>query len=277
MSLPRPSAVAAGPGALALAAGLLALAVPAWLFVVRDAATMTMPGMAPSLAEGVAFTAEWGVMMTAMMLPSAAPTILLYRTVRRRLAANGERAVPAAAFAAVYLLLWAATGIPVYAAHLAVGAAAARWPALAGALPYAVAGALVAAGAYQLTAAKRACLRRCESPLGFLMRRWRAGHVQTLRLAAEHAGWCIGCCWALMAILVAVGAMSLPWVVAIAAVVLAEKVAPGGARIARLAGLALVALGLLVAVRPELAGTLRGAHAMEHGAASPMPSMPHPM
>ena len=262
------------PGAphVVVVAGVAALALPAWALVVRDAASMTMPGAAPSLREGAAFVAEWGVMMTAMMLPSAAPTILLYRTVRRRLAPAGERAVPAWAFGATYLVVWLLTGIPVYALHLATSAAAARSAAVAAALPYAVALLLGLAGAYQLSAAKRACLRHCDSPLGYLMRRWRAGYGATLRLAAAHAGWCVGCCWALMAILVGVGAMSLPWVVAIAAVVFAEKVLPGGRRTARVAGVALLALGLLVAARPELAASLRGAPAGMHDA---MPGMAH--
>lgn len=247
-------------GTLPTAAGLAVVAVSAWLGVVRDASStsMAMPGMAPSLAEGAVFTAQWGVMMAAMMLPSAAPMILLYRTVRRRVAGGGERSVPPAVFAAVYLFLWLALGVPVYAAYVAVGAAAMHRPWVGEAMPFAVAGVVAAAGAYQLTGAKRACLRRCESPLAFLMRRWRGGYAATLRLAVEHAGYCIGCCWGLMAILVAAGAMSLPWVVAITVVVFAEKVLPRGWRTARVVGLVLLALALAVAMHPELAYTLRG-------------------
>jgi predicted metal-binding membrane protein len=261
----RSRVAAADTGALLTGLALLAVAVPSWLFVVRDARNMTMamPGASASLAEGVAFTARWGVMMAAMMLPSAAPMVLLYRTVRRRLASeHGDRAIPPWAFAAVYLLLWLATGVPVYLASVAVAGASARWPAAGSAMPYAVAAVLAAAGLYQLTGAKRACLRHCESPLGLLMRRWRSGYAATLRLAASHAGYCVGCCWGLMAILVAAGAMSVPWVLAIAAVVFAEKVLPGGGRTARVVGVALLALAVAVALRPELAGTMRPAMRM---------------
>jgi predicted metal-binding membrane protein len=248
---------------LALGAALAAATLLAWVLVLRDASSMSMhaPGASPSLAEGAAFTAQWGVMMAAMMLPSAAPTILLYRTVSRRLSATGDRVVPAAAFAAVYLLLWLAFGVPVYGAYVAVGALAAGWQGFGAAAPYAVAAVLAAAGIYQLTEAKRVCLRRCESPLGFLMRRWRSGYGATLRLAAEHAAYCIGCCWGLMAILVAAGAMSLPWVLAITLVVFIEKLLPHGGRTSRVVGVGLVVLALAVAARPELAGTLRGRHA----------------
>ncbi len=259
MTRARP-ALLGGPGALVLVGGLAAVAVSAWIRVARDAASMpgmSMPGMAPSLGEGALFTVQWGVMMAAMMLPSAAPTILLYRTVSGRLAASGDRAIPAALFAAVYLLVWLALGVPVYAAHVAVASAAARWPRFDALVPYAVAAVLAAAGAYQLTGAKRACLRHCESPLGFLMRRWRSGYRATLRLAVDHAGYCVGCCWGLMAILVAAGAMSLPWVVAITVVVFAEKVLPRGWRTAQVVGVGLLVLAAAVALRPALALALR--------------------
>jgi predicted metal-binding membrane protein len=268
---------APGTGALVLGAGLAAVAMSAWFQTVRDASSMSMPGTGLSLSGGTRFTIEWGVMMAAMMLPSAAPMVMLYRTVSRRLAAQNDRVIPPALFAGVYLLLWLALGIPVYAAHVAVARASTRSPAFDAMIPYAVATTLALAGAYQLTAAKQACLRHCESPLGFLMRRWRSGYGATLRLAAQHAGYCIGCCWGLMAILVAVGAMSLPWVVAITVVVFAEKMLPRGWWTARLVGGALLALALAVALRPELAGTMRGQGSggrmskMEHARGMPMP------
>jgi predicted metal-binding membrane protein len=261
----RPAA-SVSPATLALGAALAVTTVLAWVLVLRDASMpMSTPGASPSLAEGAAFTAQWGVMMAAMMLPSAAPTILLYRTVSRKLAAIGDRGAPAAAFAAVYLLLWLATGVPVYGAYVAVGALAARWPGFHAAAPYAIAAVLAAAGIYQFSGAKRVCLRHCESPLGFVMRRWRSGYAATLRLAARHAGYCIGCCWSLMAILVAAGAMSLPWVLAITLVVFAEKLLPHGWWTARVVGAGLILLALAVALRPELAGTIRGRMAPMHG------------
>jgi predicted metal-binding membrane protein len=196
-------------------------------------------------------------MMAAMMLPGAAPMILLYRTVSGKLTAIGNRAAPAWAFAGVYLGVWTLIGVPVYAGCVAAAWAGARWPAFGALAPFLVALTLAAAGIYQFTAAKRACLRHCESPLGLLMRRWRSGYRATLRLAAEHAAYCLGCCWGLMLVLVAAGAMSLPWVLLIALAVSAEKLLPRRGA-APLVGVVLLALAAAVALRPGLAATLRG-------------------
>ena len=244
---------------IALALLLFAATALAWLGVVRADAAMDMSHgpAAFSLAGMAAFTAQWGVMMAAMMLPSAAPMILLYRGAGRAGAATGQRMIPAEAFALTYVIAWLLTGIPVYAASVAVGQLAERAAWAAAAIPYAIAGSLVAAGAYQLSSAKRACLRECESPAGFLMRRWKSGYAATLRLAVAHAAYCIGCCWALMLVLVSAGAMSLPWVLAIAMVVLAEKMLPGGGRTARVVGVLLIGAGMAVALRPELAAALQ--------------------
>ena len=120
-------------------------------------------------------------------------------------------------------------------------------------MPYAVALTLFAAGVNQFTTAKRACLAQCQSPADFVMRRWRAGYRATLRLAVTHAAYCIGCCWALMVVLVAAGSMSLPWVFAIAVAVFAERALPGGQRTARIVGVLLIGAAAAVALRPELA------------------------
>jgi predicted metal-binding membrane protein len=244
-------------GSLALASTLLGLAAAAWLLVLRST-DMSMPGGSPSAAQAAGFTVAWGVMMAAMMLPSAAPMLLLYRTVSRRLSASGDRAIPALAFAGVYLLIWAALGLPVYAGYVGTAMLRARWPGYDAVAPYAVALVLAGAGAYQLTGLKRACLRHCESPLGFLMRRWRSGYRATLRLAATHALYCVGCCWALMIVLVAAGAMSIPAVGIITLMVLAEKALPNGRRTSAAFGIGLIVLGAAVAARPDLASVLSG-------------------
>lgn len=233
---------AGGVRALALAALLFGVTAFAWLGVVRSAATMMpMPQMEPlSLAGMVGFTLQWGVMMTAMMLPSAAPMILLYHGALQRRIESGERVIPSEAFALTYVTLWLLTGVPVYLAWLGVAELAGRSTAVAAAIPYATAATLFATGVYQLTPAKHACLRQCQSPIDFLMRRWRSGYLASLRLAITHAAYCIACCWALMVLLVVAGAMSLPWVLAIAVVVFAEKVLPGGGRTARIMGIALL-------------------------------------
>lgn len=249
------SRLVAGPGTLTAGAALFLATVAAWLFLFRDAA-MPMPRAIPSLAEAAVFTAQWGVMMAAMMLPSAAPMILLYGTVRRRLSAAGEQAIPVALFAGVYLIAWLLLGLPVYAGYVSAARLSAQSDSFAAITPFIVAGSLVLAGLYQLSNAKRVCLRYCEAPLPFLMRRWRAGYAATFRIAVDHAAWCVGCCWALMVILVVAGAMSMPWVLAIASAVFVEKVLPGGWHTARIIGIGLVLLGITVALRPELAHTL---------------------
>ncbi|MEO7823396.1 MAG: DUF2182 domain-containing protein [Gemmatimonadaceae bacterium] len=239
---------AGGVRAVALAALLFGVTAFAWLGVVRSAATMMpMPEMEPlSIAGMLGFTLQWGVMMTAMMLPSAAPMILLYNGALHRRIESGERVIPSEAFAFTYVTLWLLTGVPVYLVWVGVAELAARSTAFAAAIPYAVAATLVATGLYQLSPAKHACLRECQSPVDFLMRRWRSGYLASLRLAITHAAYCIGCCWVLMVLLVVAGAMSLPWVLAIALVVFAEKVLPGGGRTARITGTALIVAGVTI-------------------------------
>jgi predicted metal-binding membrane protein len=247
---------------------LVAIAAVAWVAVVLQA-TPAQPdmGMSTSMtaepswlsfAGAMAFLIAWGVMMTAMMLPSATPMIALYGAVRRNFSQTGQAGIPTPLFALVYLVLWLVTGIPVYVASAAIGAAAGTYPAIAGFLPYALALTLVVAGIYQFSPLKRACLHVCATPLSFLIGRWRGGYLGTFKMGLEHAVNCIGCCWGLMIVLVAAGAMSLPWVLSIAAVVFAEKIVPRGEWMARIVGGLLVVLGLLVVAQPGLAVVMRG-------------------
>jgi predicted metal-binding membrane protein len=238
-------------------AALLVVTAAAWWETLShpmgadDMAGMSM-AMAPTIAGAVAYVIAWGVMMVAMMLPSALPMIGLYaatlRDVRRPLARLG----PVAVFALAYIVVWAVTGVPVYLGSLALMAVG------AGTLAYIVAAVLIAAGIYQLSPLKQVCLRHCRSPLGFLLGHWRSGWLGALRLGTGHAVYCVGCCWALMLVLVAAGAMGLVWVLLIASLVAVEKLLPGGDRVARLSGLALLLLGGAVALRPDLATALRG-------------------
>ena len=152
--------------------------------------------------------------------------------------------------------MWAASGVPVYLAHTLLM----TLPGFA--FSYGVAAILLAAGAFQLSPLKQVCLRACRGPLGFLLGHWRAGRRGSLALGWSHARYCLGCCWALMLVLVAAGAMGLAWVLLITAVVAAEKLLPGGEWFARATGAALLLLGVTVAFRPELVTVLRGGHAM---------------
>jgi len=191
------------------------------------------------VGDALAFVGSWLLMMTAMMLPSAVPFVLLLRRTAHRHPAE------AAGLAAIgYLGVWAATGIVALAVN-----------ALLDPTPTAVALVLVAAGAYQLTPLKTWCLRRCRSPLGFLMQHWRDGRRRApLRLGALHGAHCVGCCWALMLVLVGAVGMGLGWVALVAAVILVEKVFPGGERLTRPLGLGLVAAGIALLLDPGLAG-----------------------
>lgn len=192
--------------------GLVGLVALAWLLTL--ASTDMMEPSAPL------FLGAWTAMMVAMMLPSAAPFVLLYRV-----GATGSRTT---VLTAGYLLVWAAFGVLAYA-YMRSGVMIPAWIVLG------------AAGVYQLTPLKAACLRKCRTPADFLIARWGRG---PLRLGLEHGAWCAGCCWALMAVLVVVGAMGIAWVAVLAALVLLEKLAPHGTAVARAAGVLFIILAL---------------------------------
>lgn len=239
---------------------LVLIAAAAWVQLLSsgmqaaDMAGMSMP-LAPTLADGALYVAAWTVMMAAMMLPSAAPMIALYAATQRNAGSTLARCVAVALFTLTYLALWAATGVPAYLASIGLGAVTAQG------LAYVVAGLLMAAGLFQLSPFKQVCLRGCRSPVGFLLVHWRPGWRGGLAMGWAHGAHCLGCCWALMTVLVVAGAMGLAWVLLIAAGVAAEKLLPRGEWIARAIGVALVLLGAAVAVRPDLAVALRGAGA----------------
>jgi predicted metal-binding membrane protein len=171
----------------------------------------------------------WTVMMSAMMLPSTSPLVLLY--------ARQSTALHSALLTAGYLLVWAAIGLAAYEVAM-------RLPDPRDGVVGAV---LIAAGVYQLTPLKTACLKRCRNPADFLVTHWRRGRIGALRLGVAHGAYCVGCCWALMVVLVVAGAMALTWVVVIALVVAAEKLLPGGQLLARAGGVGLIAAGIAVA------------------------------
>ena len=235
---------------------LMIVTVMAWVSMIRTPMRHDMAGMqmvmAPTFADATAYVAAWAVMMTAMMLPSAAPMIALYAATQRNEPRAGARGLAVGTFAVAYLVLWAATGLPAYVAGLGLMALSQTT------LAYVIAVVLVVAGAFQWTPLKRICLRHCRSPIGFLLGHWRPGLRGALAMGWAHAWYCVGCCWALMGVLVVAGAMGLPWVLLIACIVAAEKLLPGGERFARVTGVLLAGLGVMMAIRPELAMTLRG-------------------
>jgi predicted metal-binding membrane protein len=230
---------------------LLAAALLAWVALIVQP-QMAMPAMF-DFPDAIVFLVAWGIMMIAMMLPSAVPMITLYGVVERNAAKTGHKSLPESIFALVYVVVWVLIGLPIYLGSVII----ANQDQLEPVLPYALALVLILAGVYQLTPLKRACLRVCRNPLSFFMSRSRTGYRGSFELALEHAAYCVGCCWGLMLVLVAAGAMALNWVLLIAAIVFVEKILPRGEWSASVAGVALVALGIAVALRPDLAMIIR--------------------
>jgi len=188
-------------------------------------------------------------MMVAMMLPSAAPAILLFAALSRTRRTGGvSTAVSAAVFASGYLLVWTLYASMAAIIQWELHRAALLTPRMASATPWLGGSLLVLAGLYQWLPLKGACLRHCRSPLHFFGTEWREGVVGALVMGMRHGSYCVGCCWLLMALLFVAGVMNLVWVAVLAALVLAEKVFPGGRIIGKVSGIALVAWGVWLLV-----------------------------
>ena len=213
------------------------------LDMTRMAREMEMPQPAWTLEYAALMFAMWWLMMTAMMLPSATPVLLLVAALNRRASPDRRPYGATALFAAGYLVAWAGFSVAAVAVQAwltANGSLTSMLHVGGGALAGAM---LVVAGLWQLTSVKRACLRHCRSPVHFLAARRRRGAFGALAMGAEHGAYCVGCCWLMMALLFVGGIMNLYWIAGLALYALAEKVLPGGERVARGAGAVLVASG----------------------------------
>jgi len=188
--------------------------------------------------------AMWALMMVGMMIPSAAPMIVLHARVARSTQAQGRLLASTSAFAAGYLLLWSAFSLLAAIVQGVLVDIALMTESMTSASAVLAGVVFFAAGIYQWTPMKRACLAHCRAPIHFLSRHWRPGRWGALRMGIAHGAYCVGCCWALMGVLFAVGIMNLGWVAGMATLVLAEKVAPFGAWTRRVAGALLVAWSL---------------------------------
>jgi predicted metal-binding membrane protein len=244
------------PGAVVLVArhprrtiALLALALICWLFLVwlvvdmgHPVAQLTMPDSPQWNAANVAaIWSMWSIMMGAMMLPSALPMILSFV----HLAARSADAARAGSFVAAYLAVWFG---------FSAGATAAQWlfqlmdwvnPMLVSTSSALTAVLLLIAGVYQFSPLKRTCLSRCRTPLGFLLGEWRPGTYGAFVMGLRHGLFCLGCCWALMALLFVGGVMNLAWIAALSITVAVEKLLPLGERLAAALGLALIGVGCI--------------------------------
>jgi predicted metal-binding membrane protein len=234
-----------------LLGALLALAVVAWLVTNERMGGMeSMPGM--SLGGLGFYLTVWVVMMAAMMFPSVAPTVLMYDRLREGHLGRGKGAAAdaTALFVTGYLCVWTAAGLAAYGLFELVRAIDPAFLAWDEAGRYVTGGVIVAAAIYQLTPLKQACLVKCRSPMMFLAERWRHGRAGALELGSRHGAWCLGCCWALMAALFAVGVMSLGWMALIAAFIAGEKLLPWPSAARRTVAVLLLVLGLGVALVP---------------------------
>jgi predicted metal-binding membrane protein len=223
---------------------LLVLAATAWWWSARRMAGMDA-GPGTDLGALGWFEGIWVVMMAAMMLPSLTPTVGLFARMSRR--GIGRPIL----FTGGYVVVWGAAGLAAYAAFVlgqqALGsqfawARGGRW--LAG-------GVLALAAVYELTPLKNVCLSKCRSPLGFLIGSWRDGPGGALEMGARHAAWCLGCCWALMAALFALGIMSLTWMAFVAGLITVEKMLPWRRVATYGTALILLVLAVLVAALPQ--------------------------
>lgn len=202
------------------------------------------------------FLLAWQAMVAAMMLPSSLPLIGLFA---RTSAMQDHPRRALLAFLGGYALVWGAFGWAALVGDAVFHAAVERLPVLA-ARPSLVAGAvLVAAGAFQFTGLKDRCLTQCRNPGAFLLARYRRGARAAFRVGREHGLSCLGCCWALMLVLFALGMASLAWMAVLMGLTVLEKTAPWGARLVPVTGAVLLAWGALVAVHPPwLPGWLAG-------------------
>jgi len=237
-------------------AAILIIAAIAWAYVVYLAETgmgagemgmsMAMADMRSwSTADFGLMYVMWAVMMVAMMIPSAAPMLLMFAAVNRKRQERQAPYVPTGIFLLGYLIVWAAFSLAAtfgnWGLHQAsllssmMGASTSGY--LGGAL-------LLLAGAFQWSPIKYSCLKKCHTPMGFLMTSWRDGRGGALRMGLEHGAYCLGCCWAVMLLLFVLGVMNLVWIAALAAFVLAEKVAPKDEWVSRITGIVMAGWGV---------------------------------
>ena len=220
---------------------LLAIALAAWIVTVGRMRGMDA-GPGTDLRGLGWFLGIWLTMTAAMMLPSSALMILAY--------ARASPTARAGSFVFGYLVAWTAYGLAAYVVYRLVEGAGFGWLDWNRGGPYVAGAAIAAAGLYQLSPLKQACLRHCRGPLRYIVHGWREGRSGAARMGLEHGLFCVGCCWGLMLALFALGVMSLFWTALVAAAIFAEKVLPRGERLAACLALVLVALGLLVAFAP---------------------------
>src|ERR1700694_2348098 len=227
-------------------AALCAVTAIAWIDLAYMARGMGVESMPIHWSAGyfAAMFAMWVVMMVGMMIPSAAPAILLFSALRGHSRTNGLGATTL--FAMGYLIAWTAFSLAATAAQWALSEASLLSPLMASERSELGAFLFIAAGLYQLSPLKHACLSKCRSPAQFLVEHWRDGSLGPLVVGIDRGIYCVGCCWAVVALLFVFGVMNLLWLAVLAAFVLLEKLLPSGSRIAVWSGIAMLGMGLLL-------------------------------
>ena len=236
--------------------GVVAVVAIAWgytIYVAQSNADMgTSMGMGMAMGNvrswsGADFSLMfemWAVMMVAMMVPSAAPMVLLFATVNRRRREQSRPFVATSVFLSGYLVIWAGFALVATLGNWGLHQASLLSSMMGGSSSgYLGGGLLLLAGLFQWSQMKYVCLTHCRSPLSFLMSDWREGAGGAFKMGLQHGKYCLGCCWLLMALLFVLGVMNLVWIAALAAFVLAEKVIPGGRKVSTVTGGLLVAWG----------------------------------
>jgi predicted metal-binding membrane protein len=220
------------------------LVYQAWAMDHMDLVGMAMPGIhAWGMWDLALVFTMWAVMMVGMMVPSVSPVLLLFARIQQQRRAQGQTYVASWLFLLGYLIAWTGFSLAATLAQWGLHAATLISPAMVGTSPLLGGAVLIAAGIYQWTPAKHACLARCRSPLGFLLNDWRDGNAGALTMGLRHGLYCTGCCWLLMLVLFVVGVMNLLWIALLTVFVLLEKTLPRGIWISRASGAALIAWG----------------------------------
>ena len=259
------SALAVAPrrDRLILGAGLGLVAAVAWAYMIRDARRMDLTGVCqclgmkmggPELTSWSAGTllplfVMWAVMMVAMMLPTATPMILTFAAVSRNRRRQERPYVPVSVFVAGYVVIWSAFSALAAVAQWILHRQALLSPAMVSTSATLGGIVLLAAGLFQFTPLKRACLTHCRAPFEFIMTRWREGAGGAFRMGLEHGVFCTGCCWALMSLLFVAGVMNILWIAALSLLVGLEKLLPRGIWLSTVTGIILTAWGVFVVVR----------------------------
>ncbi|MBI3744278.1 MAG: DUF2182 domain-containing protein [Chloroflexi bacterium] len=235
-------------------AALLVMSAVTWSVVVWQSRTMDTSSMDRMLTmdmSTVLFMGMWVLMMVAMMFPTAAPMVLTFAKVSRTRESQGRGFVPTWVFVASYLVIWTLFGVASYFIATGLEDLANNYQFLMDHGARIGGGVLMLAGLYQLSPLKNACLSTCRTPLGWVITSWREGYTGAFQMGLAHGTYCVGCCWLLFVILFPLGIMNVAAMGGVTLLVFSEKALPHGPRIARIAGVALLAYGLTVVIYPD--------------------------